>query len=225
MEGRITGAVADCRTGRSAVPTPTDRASNDDEPRPSTPARASRVATTATVMWATVSAIAGALTGWTVVGEPTAAIAVGATGSLAGAAAALDARTNRLPDRLTLGVLAAGVVAVTIDAAQGGQSGIAVLVGALSVALVGALLGAAPMLTVRLTRGLGMGDVKLAGALGVSLASAGWWAPLVAVAGASAAAGAVGRAARRTALPLGPFLVGGWCATLVTSPLLEGIWR
>lgn len=129
------------------------------------------------------------------------------------AAALVDVHERRLPNALV------GIAAV------------APLVGAL-VALdahsaawscAGAVVAGGAMLTVRLARGVGMGDVKMAAAVGVS---AGALLPvLAAVAIAVTALGAAvwGAAAGRRALPLGPALWLGWAAALALGS--TGWWQ
>lgn len=96
------------------------------------------------------------------------------------------------------------------------------VVEGLALAFAGCALAGLPMLIVRLIRRIGMGDVKLAGALGASLMVLGWWVPLAAVAIAAAAAAAFGVLANRSAAPLAPFLAAGWCAAIACVPMASG---
>lgn len=122
--------------------------------------------------------------------------------------AAIDARTLLLPDRLTLGLLWAGLLANAL-----GYWGVVPLADA----VLGAVAGYASLAGVawgyaRLTgrEGMGMGDAKLLAALGAWL---GWMVlPLIVLLASLLAllAGGLalwrGQADRHTALPFGPFL-------------------
>lgn len=132
-------------------------------------------------------------------------------------ATAVDLRERRIPNVLTAsGAAAAVVLGLALDPAGQLER---------SAAAVAAVLF---LLAVRLPRpsGLGLGDVKLAGVLGLSLG------PVVAVALAVAfAAGSVvavgvglrgGRGAlRTTTVPFGPYLAGGAAVAFVSGrPML-----
>jgi prepilin signal peptidase PulO-like enzyme (type II secretory pathway) len=81
----------------------------------------------------------------------------------------------------------------------------------------GALAAGVPMMVVRLQRGLGMGDVKLAFVLG---GAAGLVHPLLGVAtvfGAALGAGLCGVFRHRTRLALGPWLWGAWVVSLTAA--------
>ncbi|MFE6284787.1 prepilin peptidase [Streptomyces sp. NPDC057877] len=126
--------------------------------------------------------------------------------------ALVDQRVQRLPDVLTL-PLAAGILVLLGAAAalpaDGGSWGMAVL---------GALVLGAGYLVLFLVNpsGMGFGDVKLALGLGAAL---GWygWSVLFTGALAGLAYGALyglslialRRASRKSAIPLGPFMIGG----------------
>jgi leader peptidase (prepilin peptidase) / N-methyltransferase len=121
----------------------------------------------------------------------------------------IDLRTRRLPNRIVLPAAAlvlAAQIAISPDRALEWTLGAA---GAFTFLLVAALVNPA---------GLGMGDVKLALLLGAAL---GWAvAPALFIGLAAAAlAGVVliargGWAARKTAVPLGPFLALGGLVAL-----------
>ena len=96
--------------------------------------------------------------------------------------------------------------------------------------LVGAVAGGAALagcylVLVLLRPGqLGLGDVKLAGLLGLGLGWLGWPAVLtgsllafVLFAGCALALLAAGRVTRRTALPFGPFMLTGALLVLLAS--------
>jgi leader peptidase (prepilin peptidase)/N-methyltransferase len=128
------------------------------------------------------------------------------------ALALIDLDTRRLPDVLTLPsyVVVAGLLAV--GAALGSDSG----------DLLRALLGGAAMYAVYFAlcfaypAGMGFGDVKLAGVLGMATAWAGWGAWGVGLFGGFLFGGvfgvallASGRGGRKSAVPYGPFLLAG----------------
>jgi leader peptidase (prepilin peptidase)/N-methyltransferase len=126
--------------------------------------------------------------------------------------ALVDYRVHRLPDVLTL------PLAVTTLALLGIAAALPADAGSWPTALLGGLaLGAAYLVLFLINpAGMGFGDVKLALALGTAL---GWygWPVLVAGAFAGLLYGAVyglgmvvlRRAGRKTAIPLGPFMLGG----------------
>lgn len=133
--------------------------------------------------------------------------------------AAIDVRSHRLPNAI---VLPSYLVAVALLTA-------AVLAGAPASALVRAGLGMAALfafyllLRVLSRRGLGGGDVKLAGVLGLYLGWIGWDALAVGALAGFVLGGAAGmvlllarRAHRSTRIPFGPAMLGGaWLAILL----------
>ena len=124
---------------------------------------------------------------------------------LLGIAARHDRRTHRIPNRLL--VAAAAVCAVGATAAGPAQ---------LRDVAWGTLVAGAPMLVVRLTRGIGMGDVKMAAVVG---AAGGLVHPLVGPVAVMVMAGtvaAVGAVTGRQRWALGPFL---WLAFVGTAAL------
>lgn len=136
--------------------------------------------------------------------------------------ALVDHRVHRLPDVLTLPLAAATAVLLGLAALLPGAA------GSWPTALFGGLaLGAAYFVLFLVNpSGMGFGDVKLALALGAVL---GWygWSVLVVGAFAGLLYGAVyglglvalRRAGRRSAIPLGPFMLGG----AFTGLLLGGV--
>lgn len=126
--------------------------------------------------------------------------------------ALVDHRVHRLPDVLTLPLAAAIAALLGLAAVLPGAA------GSWPTALLGGLaLGAAYFVLFLVNpSGMGFGDVKLALALGAAL---GWygWSVLVVGAFAGLLYGAVyglglvllRRAGRRSAIPLGPFMLGG----------------
>lgn len=130
----------------------------------------------------------------------------------------VDRRVHRLPDVLTLPLAAAIAVLLGVAALLPAAT------GSWSTALLGGLALGAAYLVLFLVNpaGMGFGDVKLALALGVAL---GWYGWQILLTGAFAGLlyGAVyglgmvvlRRAGRRTAIPLGPFMLGGAFTGLV----------
>ena len=128
--------------------------------------------------------------------------------------ALVDLRVHRLPDVLTLPLAAATLTLLGITAALPADAA----AGSWPTALYGGLaLGATyEVLYLVNPAGMGFGDVKLALGLGTAL---GWygWPVLVTGAFAGVLYGAVyglgmvalRRAGRKTAIPLGPFMLGG----------------
>ncbi len=125
---------------------------------------------------------------------------------------AIDAVERRLPNSLVLPgylVAAAGILAHWIVSGEFSK-----------VAVVSGVLYFVVMLAFAVAGGMGMGDVKLAGVLGLSAglvsATAAVVSPLVAfVLGGIAAIGAL-RGGRGASIPFGPFLLAGfWVAVVV----------
>lgn len=146
-------------------------------------------------------------------------------GAVGVALALIDLDTKRLPDALTLPSYLVGVVLL---------SG-AVLLGADAGLLLRAVLGMAALfafffgLAFAYPAGMGFGDVKLAGVLGLFLGWVGWGALLVGAFTGFLLGGVVGvvvvlrkRGGRKTAIPYGPFmLLGAFLAVLVGQPLFD----
>jgi len=124
--------------------------------------------------------------------------------------AVIDLRTRRLPNRIVLPAAALVLVAQIAIAPDRAVEWTLASAGAFAFLLVAALINPA---------GMGMGDVKLALLLGAAL---GWAVAPALFIGLSAAALAgvvlIARggltAARKTAIPLGPFLAFGGIAAL-----------
>ena len=134
------------------------------------------------------------------------------SGVLLAMAALVDLHEQRLPNRLLAGALAATTA--------GALASLQPAVVARSVA--GLLLGGGLLLLVRLVRGVGMGDVKMAGVVGASTASFHLLAAPAAIAVAAFSASVLAVATRRQRLVLGPALWLGWASTLLTVALR---WR
>ncbi|MFK4253422.1 prepilin peptidase [Streptomyces angustmyceticus] len=131
----------------------------------------------------------------------------------------VDWRVRRLPDELTVPLAVLGALLLGLAGWLTGEG------GAWRRALLGGLVLGGCYLLLHLVNpaGLGMGDVKLAVGLGVAL---GWygWRTLVTGGAAGVLAGALygagllllGRGARDTAMPLGPFMIlGAFCGLLL----------
>ncbi|MGP7999022.1 MAG: prepilin peptidase [Streptosporangiaceae bacterium] len=137
--------------------------------------------------------------------------------------AVIDVREQRLPDRLTLPSYPVAMVLL---------GGAALLRPGGGPHFLGALAGLGAALAVFLLQalcypgGLGWGDVKLAGVLGLYL---GWLGPgwlvtglflgYLLAGGTGLGLIAAGRASRKTQLPFGPFLLAGTLAAIALSGL------
>lgn len=122
---------------------------------------------------------------------------------------AVDIAEHRLPDAVVLPALAVALGAVLLDARNG------------SVAVVAALAYGLLLLVLHLAGGMGLGDVKLAPALGLLAGAIGpataLAAPLLAfLAGGMAAVAVLLRRGPGAAMPFGPaMLLGAWAAVLL----------
>lgn len=137
----------------------------------------------------------------------------------------IDLREQRLPNVLTgAGFLwmIGCAVADAVFTQDGHRLPIALLSGASAILLM-------LMLAIVSRGGMGMGDVKLAGVIGLGTGLFGWMTTAAAIgwafvlgAGIGVALMVVGRAGRRTALAFGPMLIAGaWLALLTgINPLL-----
>jgi len=140
--------------------------------------------------------------------------------------AAIDLDTHRLPDSIVLPsyvVLAAllGTAALLTGDVEG---------AARTAAGAGILFGGYLLLALISPRGMGMGDVKLAGVIGLVLGFTGWAALAVGTLAAFLLGGVVGialivagRARRNTGIPFGPWMLGGaWVGILLGEPIARG---
>lgn len=152
--------------------------------------------------WCVAAGVVGVIAG----GDRWSKAAAAGVGVLLAAAAVVDVREFRLPNRLT----GAAFVVALGGAATGGDA--AVLAAALGAVVAGSLL-----FVVHLSRGVGMGDVKAAAAIGMSLGPAAWWASPLAVAVAALSASVVGMVRRVHRLPFGPALVLGWATVALAT--------
>lgn len=134
--------------------------------------------------------------------------------------ARVDLRELRLPDVLTLPAYPLTVALLAVAAVFGSDSG----------SLSRAMLGGAAMWAVYLIlkviqpAGLGLGDVKLSGVIGMATGWAGWtvWTSALVAAftlGATVSLGllVLRRAHRKSALPFGPFMLAGAFMAVLAS--------
>ncbi|WP_255447356.1 prepilin peptidase [Schumannella soli] len=140
------------------------------------------------------------------------------------ALALIDIDTKTLPDRIVwpsyavVGVLlaAAGVLNGDLEAVARAAAGAGILVGAYFILLM-------------VSGGMGLGDVKLAGVLGLVL---GWfgWQQLIVGAGAAFLLGgvfsivliALGRVKRKQGIPFGPWMIAGaWIGIFAGVPIAD----
>jgi leader peptidase (prepilin peptidase)/N-methyltransferase len=139
------------------------------------------------------------------------------------ALAAIDLDVRRLPNSIVLPSYAVGA-ALLLGAAGVSGDWHAATRGLLAMALLFALYLA---IAYGYRGGMGLGDVKLAGVIGLYLGWLGWSSVLVGAFAGFLLGGLVGvvllatrRAARRSALPFGPFmLTGALFAVFLTDPV------
>ena len=141
----------------------------------------------------------------------------------------IDARTHRLPDRIVLPSYPVLLGLLTVTSAVTGDW------SALVRGLVGAALSLAVYLLMWLVYpgGMGFGDVKLAGLVGMALAYLSWPALAVGTFAAFLLGGIVGTVllvtterSRRSRLAFGPFMVAGvWVALLLAQPIAASYLR
>ncbi|ACQ80273.1 peptidase A24A prepilin type IV [Beutenbergia cavernae DSM 12333] len=154
-----------------------------------------------------VAAGAAALVGPRAALPATLVVALAATG-----AGLVDAAAHRIPNAIVLPAYPLAVVGYAVAALIDGDGA----------ALVRALAGGAicwslyALLAWVYPPGLGFGDVKLAGLLGIALGWFGWTHLVVGVVGAFVLGGLAAlallvtrRARRSTAIPFGPWMIGG----------------
>lgn len=143
--------------------------------------------------------------------------------SISIALAMIDLDTHRLPDRIVLPAYVVGAVLLTAGGVLGGD-GAALVRAGIGLLTLGLLYLA---LALAYPGGMGFGDVKLAGVLGLFLGFVGW--PELAVGAFSAfilgglfsiVLLATRRAARKSGIPFGPWmLIGAWCGIFFGAPI------
>lgn len=141
------------------------------------------------------------------------------------ALALIDLETKLLPNRIVLPSIAAGVVILAITAALGPG------MDSWFRALAAGAAGFAGFFVIAFIspRGMGMGDVKLAGLIGLFLGyrswgtvGAGFFLAFLSGALVGVVLMIAGRAGRKTQVPFGPFLaLGAVLATLYGEPILR----
>ena len=142
------------------------------------------------------------------------------------ALALIDLDTHRIPNVIVLPAYVVGLLLLGFAAILGGDYASLLLAGIGCVAMGLAYL----VMAVAYPGGMGFGDVKLAGVLGLFL---GWlgWAPLAVGASLAFLLGGVfgvvvmliRRGGRKTAIPFGPWmLAGAWLGIFVGAPLSTG---
>lgn len=141
------------------------------------------------------------------------------------ALSAIDLDVHRLPDRIVLPSYAVGALLLLGAAIAGGDW------VALARAAAGAGILFAFYLVLALVKpgGMGMGDVKLAGVIGLFLGQLGWAELIVGTMGAFVFGGVVGivmmatgRAKRGSTIPFGPWmLAGAWLGIFAGMPLAQ----
>ncbi len=142
--------------------------------------------------------------------------------ALAVALALIDIDTHRLPDALTLPAYPASAALLALGLV--GHHGVATFGRALAGGV--AMFGLYAVLRVAYPAGMGFGDVKLAGVLGLYTAWVGWGAWSVGLFLGFFYGGlfgvvliALGRGGRKTRIPFGPFMLAG-----ALSGVFAGEW-
>ncbi len=143
--------------------------------------------------------------------------------------AVIDARTQRIPNRLTYTLTPALVVLLVAAALLSGDPVVALRV------LLGGLAAFAAMLALALIapRGMGMGDVKLSAFIGAGLGYLGWGHVLLGMMAAYLLGGltaialiVLGIRGRKEKMPFGPYLaVGALVSLLVGTELVQAYLR
>lgn len=200
------------------VPEPEDPA--DDKPAYADLAAAPRLGVRLATACAVAGAVLGAALGWTW------ALAVWWVLVPAGALlAVVDWRTMLLPTWLVARLYAAVVPLVVLGALAGGD-----LDGLVRAALGWAVAGGLYLLLWLVhPRGLGYGDVRLSGVLGIALGQLGWAELLVGTYAGFLLGGVLGgllsvlRVVRRTGFPFGPFMLLGALVGAAAGPALVGL--
>lgn len=145
------------------------------------------------------------------------------------ALALIDIDTHTLPNRIVLPMYPVLVVLLAASSLLTGDWA-AMLRGLLGLVILG---GMYLVLAIAAPRGMGFGDVKLAGALGLLLAYLGWGPLAVGAFGAFLLGGTFGivllltrRAGRSTGIPFGPWmLLGAWVGAFSGVPIWNAYLR
>jgi leader peptidase (prepilin peptidase) / N-methyltransferase len=142
------------------------------------------------------------------------------------ALALIDLDVHRLPNAIVLPAYAVGAVLLTASALLAGEPGRLLSAGVGAVGLAGLYL----LLAVVRPGGMGMGDVKLAGVLGLFTGFIGWGALIVGAFGAFVLGGVFSlglvlarRAGRASRIPFGPWmLAGAWVGIAAGEAIAAG---
>lgn len=145
------------------------------------------------------------------------------------ALALIDIDTHTLPNRIVLPMYPVLAVLLTVATLITGDWPALLRAAIGSVVLGGVYL----VLALAVPRGMGFGDVKLAGALGLVLAYLGWGPLAVGAFGAFLLGGTFGivlllvrRAGRTTGIPFGPWmLLGAWVGVFAGAPIWDAYLR
>jgi leader peptidase (prepilin peptidase)/N-methyltransferase len=140
----------------------------------------------------------------------------------------IDADTRRLPNRIVLPTYAVGAMLLTLSSVFSGD-----LVPLLRAAIGMLALFLLYLAIALISNGMGMGDVKLAGALGLYLGWLGWDVLAVGAVGGFILGGLFGtvllltrRVKRGSSLPFGPWmLAGAWLGILGGTPIATAYLR
>lgn len=135
----------------------------------------------------------------------------------------IDIKTHRLPNAIVLPSYLASFVLFTLACVLG-EDWAALLRAAVSMAILFVFYA---LLRAIRPGGMGGGDVKLAGLIGIQLGWLGWGSVVVGTLGAFLLGGLFGaillvtrRAGRRTAIPFGPWmLAGAWVGIAAGEPI------
>lgn len=146
-------------------------------------------------------------------------------GAISVALALIDLDTRRLPDAITLPSYPVGLALLAVASAVSGEWA-PLLRGVIGLAAMYCFYFA---LRFAYPRGMGFGDVKLAGVLGLYTGFLGWGAWAVALFGGFFIGGIVsialviaGRASRKSKVPYGPFMVvGALLAVFAGQPVAQ----
>jgi leader peptidase (prepilin peptidase)/N-methyltransferase len=141
------------------------------------------------------------------------------------ALAAIDLDHHRLPNALTLPSYVVGAVLLAVASVVEGEPGAMVRAAGGAVALFAFYF----LLAFLYPSGMGFGDVKLAGVLGLYLAYQSWGVLVIGaflgfLLGAVVGGGLMlaGRASRKTPVPFGPFMLAGALIALLVG---DGVWQ
>lgn len=137
----------------------------------------------------------------------------------------IDARTKRLPNRIVYPSLA--IAAVYLPLARLGGGAVDLIGAGMGLLAYG---GALLIVALMSPRGMGMGDVKLAGLIGLTLGALGLRYVAVAaglgilLGGVGAVAALLAGASRKQAVPFGPFLAAGAALAVFVAPQAAAVY-